>query len=106
FARIHWQNLANFGVLAVEFGDPADHDAIDQDDVLKVTGIRDSLGSTDEMRIENVTKGTTFPVRHRLSPRQVADVLAGGLIPRLAAEGESDVQEAKETVLQHSGEIS
>ncbi|GAA3706555.1 aconitate hydratase [Gordonia hankookensis] len=106
FARIHWQNLANFGVLAVEFGDPADHDAIDQDDILKVTGIRDSLGSTDEMRIENVTKGTTFPVRHRLSPRQVADVLAGGLIPRLAAEGESDVQEAKETVLQHSGEIS
>ncbi|MGO3478738.1 MAG: aconitate hydratase, partial [Brachybacterium tyrofermentans] len=24
FARIHWQNLANFGILALEFDDPAD----------------------------------------------------------------------------------
>ena len=23
YARIHWQNLANFGVLAAEFADPA-----------------------------------------------------------------------------------
>ncbi|AZG46708.1 aconitate hydratase [Gordonia insulae] len=106
FARIHWQNLANFGVLAVEFDDPADHDTIEQDDVLKVTDLRASLESKDELTIENVTKGTTFGVRHRLSQRQVADVLAGGLIPRLAADAESDVQEAKETVLQDSGEIS
>ena len=28
FARIHWQNLANFGVLPLEFADPADADQI------------------------------------------------------------------------------
>ena len=28
FARIHWQNLANFGVLAVEFDDPDDYDRV------------------------------------------------------------------------------
>ena len=30
FARIHWQNLANFGILGLEFADPADYDALVQ----------------------------------------------------------------------------
>ena len=30
FARIHWQNLANYGVLALEFENPGDHDTIDR----------------------------------------------------------------------------
>jgi aconitate hydratase len=29
FARIHWQNLANFGILALEFIDERDYDRID-----------------------------------------------------------------------------
>ncbi|MEE3852139.1 aconitate hydratase [Gordonia sp. LSe1-13] len=106
FARIHWQNLANFGVLAVEFDDPADYDGIDRDDVLRLDDVRDVLGDTDTLTVRNVTKDRTFTVRHRLSPRQVADVLAGGLIPRLAAEEHSDEHRAEETVLQDSGEIS
>ncbi|PXW31866.1 UNVERIFIED_CONTAM: aconitase [Williamsia faeni] len=106
YARIHWQNLANFGVLAVEFDDPADYDGIDQSDVLHLDQLRKSIESGDVLTVRNVTKETSFTVRHRLSERQVADVLAGGLIPRLASEGESDVQEAKETVLQDSGEVS
>ena len=32
YARIHWQNLANFGVLAAEFTDPADYDRIEAGD--------------------------------------------------------------------------
>jgi aconitate hydratase len=36
--------------------------------------------------VDNVTKDSSFTVRHRLSPRQVNDVLAGGLIPRLAED--------------------
>ena len=44
FARIHWQNLANFGVLAVEFADPADYDRIEAGDVLSVDGLTDALG--------------------------------------------------------------
>jgi hypothetical protein len=36
--------------------------------------------------VDNVTKDTSFIVRHRLSPRQVKDVPAVGLIPRLAEE--------------------
>src|SRR5690349_1375013 len=39
FARIHWQNLANFGVLALEFADPADYDSVTQGDVLSLTNL-------------------------------------------------------------------
>ncbi|MED5815174.1 aconitate hydratase [Mycolicibacterium sp. 050232] len=85
FARIHWQNLANFGVLAVEFADPADYDGVAQDDVLTLTGLRQALIGGDPIIVTNTTQNTTFPVRHRLSERQIQHVLAGGLIPWLAA---------------------
>jgi len=39
--------LANFGVLAAEFTDPADYDRIDEDDELRVDGLPDALGSAD-----------------------------------------------------------
>ncbi len=86
FARIHWQNLANYGVLAVEFDDPDDYDTIEQGEVLRLTGLRDTLADSDTLRVDNVTKGSSFLVRHRLSPRQVRDVLAGGRIRRLAQD--------------------
>ncbi|MCV7399120.1 aconitate hydratase [Mycobacterium fragae] len=86
FARIHWQNLANFGVLALEFDNADDYDAIDQDDTLRIAELRDTLADKDTLQIENVSKKKHFTVRHRLSPRQVKDVLAGGLIPRLAED--------------------
>jgi aconitate hydratase len=86
FARIHWQNLANFGVLALEFDNADDYDAVDQDDTLRITELRDALADKDTLQVDNVTKDTSFTVRHRLSPRQVKDVLAGGLIPRLAED--------------------
>ncbi|OLP00723.1 aconitate hydratase [Mycolicibacterium porcinum] len=86
FARIHWQNLANFGVLAVEFADPADYDTVTQGDVLAVADLRRALADGDPITVTNTTQGTSFAVRHRLSERQIRHVLAGGLIPWLAAQ--------------------
>ncbi|MDV3125452.1 aconitate hydratase [Mycobacterium sp. 21AC1] len=86
FARIHWQNLANFGVLALEFADAADYDTVAQDDVLALTGLRRALGDGEPITVRNTTRDTSFPVRHRLSERQVQHVLAGGLIPWLATQ--------------------
>jgi aconitate hydratase len=42
FARIHWQNLANYGVLALEFENPGDYDTIDQGDTLGIQQLRDA----------------------------------------------------------------
>lgn len=83
FARIHWQNLANFGVLALEFADPADHDRILQGDALLLSGLRDALPAGKSIRVRNVTREEYYEVRHSLSPRQVEMLLAGGLIPWL-----------------------
>jgi aconitate hydratase len=80
YARIHWQNLANFGVLATEFADPADYDRVEAGDELSVDGLTDALGSAAELTVRNRSKDADFAVRHRLSPRQVAMVLAGGQI--------------------------
>jgi aconitate hydratase len=88
FARIHWQNLANYGVLALEFENQDDYDTVDQDDTLRIENLRSTVESKDTLQVENLTKKTSFTVRHRLSPRQVEDVLAGGLIAKLSQEEE------------------
>ncbi|GAB3290351.1 aconitate hydratase [Parasphingorhabdus pacifica] len=85
FARIHWQNLANFGIVPLEFADPVDYDGIDTGDELLVEGLRDALVGSGKTTVRNTTKGDSFAVVHRLSPRQVEAVLAGGVIPLLAS---------------------
>ena len=85
YARIHWQNLANFGIVALEFDDPADYDRISAGDVLRIDGLREALAAGKSVPVHNVTAGVDIAARHRLSERQVRDVLAGGIIPRLAA---------------------
>ncbi|WP_413099540.1 aconitate hydratase [Streptomyces sp. Inha503] len=86
YARIHWQNLVNFGVLPLEFEDPADYDRIGPDDRLHVSGLREALapGGEPALRVRNATRDEEYTVRHRLSPRQREAVLAGGIIPALA----------------------
>lgn len=83
FARIHWQNLANFGVLAVEFAATADYDRIERGDELVADGLRDALAAGKQLVVRNQTRDETYTVRHRLSDRQVEMVLAGGQIPLL-----------------------
>ena len=85
FARIHWQNLASFGVLALEFTDPGDRLKISRGDVLSFEGLRDSIAKGPDVRVRNVTKGEEYAVRHSLSERQVEMVLAGGVIPWIRA---------------------
>ena len=82
FARIHWQNLANFGVLALEFTDPDDYDQIRPGDVLHLADLPATLPDTRELAVESGDR--TIQVRHRLSPRQVETLIAGGRIAQLA----------------------
>jgi aconitate hydratase len=80
FARIHSQNLINFGVLPLTFVDPADYDSIQADDVLRLTDLRRTLTEGGELVVENVTRQYKFQMRHNMSPRQVVFLLSGGLI--------------------------
>jgi aconitate hydratase len=75
FARIHWQNLADFGVLALEFAGEGGYDRLCQGDELRLEGLREAVETGSEITAGGVV------LRHRLSPRQRAMVLAGGWIP-------------------------
>lgn len=80
-ARIHAENLVNFGVLPLTFTDPADRRKISTPATLRVRGIHDALGrGPGELQVE-LGNEESLTVRHDLSPRQ-ADILhAGGCIP-------------------------
>lgn len=86
YARIHWQNLANFGVLPLEFTDPSDHDRIDPGDRLRLENLHTTLapGADPHLRLHNTTKDETYQLRHRLSDGRRRTVVAGGIIPSLA----------------------
>jgi aconitate hydratase len=86
FARIHWQNLANFGVLALEFTNPDDLNSIEPGDKLEFDDLRATIRDSTEITTTNRTKNERYTLRHRLSPRQVDAVLAGGRISVLAGK--------------------
>jgi aconitate hydratase len=79
FARIHASNLVNFGVLPLEFVDAADYDAVQPGDELQLDELSRHLAD-GEFTVSNLSQDATFKVRHRLSPRQIATILAGGRI--------------------------
>ncbi len=43
FARIHLQNLINFGILPLTFEDPSDHEKIDEGDVIEFRNIHQAI---------------------------------------------------------------
>jgi aconitate hydratase len=87
FARIHRQNLVNFGVLPLEFAERADYDRIDQGDILVFdTKTADESGEIDEITVRNRTKHEDYRLRHGLSPRQSDIMRGGGLIPKIKRE--------------------
>jgi aconitate hydratase len=80
YARIHWQNLANFGVLPLEFKSEADYESIDQGDDLKIENMREQIQQGSDVEVTNVTQDESFTAEHTLSDRQVEMILEGGLI--------------------------
>ena len=77
-ARIHWQNLANFGVLALEFTEAAELDAVEQGDHIQISDLRRQLRASNQVTAHIGDREVTL--QHRLSERQVEMVLAGGRI--------------------------
>lgn len=80
YARIHCANLANVGIVPLEFLKEADYDRIDQSDELLLPKIKAELEAGTEVTLQNVTKGLTIQVKAPLTKRQRDMVLAGGLL--------------------------
>ncbi len=77
FARIHWQNLINFGILPLVFKNPKDYDAIQLDDVVEIKNLPDILNNeTFKIKIND----KEIEVQQTLSKRQIKLLVEGGLI--------------------------
>ncbi len=80
YARIGWQNLANFGILPLEFTDPDDYFSIDRGDILTLQNLRAAIAQHQPIEVRNQTKGEVISCKHSLSERQIEVILAGNII--------------------------
>jgi len=80
FARIHKDNLVNFGILPLTFKNPDDLADIKEDDILDIKEIRSALASeVTAITIQNVTQDKGFIANFDfLSDRERKIILAGG----------------------------
>ncbi len=80
YARIHRQNLANFGILPLLFKDDESYDSIEQGDTLQFRNLREQVKSGTDVKVTNADKDETYVVEHDLSERELQMVLEGSQI--------------------------
>lgn len=80
FARIHWQNLVNFGVLPLTFVHEEDYNLLNQGDVLQISDLRNKVKQETEFFIHVKGKNHQIKVKHALSGRQIEIMIKGGII--------------------------
>ncbi len=79
YARIHRQNLVNFGILPLVFKDVADYERIDLLDELR---LNDEV-IANEMVMYNKTKDFYFTVVNDLTHEEIETIYAGGLLNKI-----------------------
>ncbi len=79
FARIHMQNLINFGILPIVFVNSKHYDDVNEGDILVIENII-RLIEQDGLVVLNTVKNRQYPVKHNLSKRQIKVLLEGGLL--------------------------
>lgn len=88
FARIHRENLINFGILPLTFVDASDYDSLNPGDELEISDSRSAVRSdSPELTVRNKTSNKDFTARHDLTNRQVEIMVAGGMLNYIKATG-------------------
>ena len=80
FARIHWENLINFGVLPLTFAHPDDYHLLQQQDVIIITDVLNTLKQGKTLIAKIAGKNEEITLQHRLSDRQIEILTLGSLI--------------------------
>jgi aconitate hydratase len=78
--RIHQANLVNFGILPLVFADAKDAEAAGVGDALDLADLGAAVAGRETITVKNVTRGTTFEARLRVSERERKILLAGGVL--------------------------
>lgn len=82
FARIHYSNLSNFGILPLIFENPSDYDRLLLNDFLRFEDLNEQVRKGKKVMVKNVTQGYCFATKLELAPRELHSILDGGLIAR------------------------
>lgn len=85
FARIHRQNLINFGIIPFTFVNEEDYERIKPDDQLSIDGLKESL-LNDNVIVRNISQNIDVPVKHSMTSRQIQIIMAGGLLKYISQE--------------------
>ncbi|MHB1664924.1 MAG: aconitate hydratase [bacterium] len=80
FARIHFANLINFGILPLTFDNIADYDKINQGDLLEAPNILRELSERKSIKFINKTKNEEYIFKYNLTDRQINIIKEGGLL--------------------------
>jgi aconitate hydratase len=80
YARIHYVNLINLGIMPLTFANASDYDVLEQGDELEIAGIHAALNAGGRLVANNLTKDVIFPLTYDFSKRQVKITLSGGLL--------------------------
>lgn len=79
FARIHKDNLINFGLIPAVFADPKDYDWVRQGDVLEVQNPADGIDQ-GQFEVQDATQNKAFSAKLQVTPRQKEILRAGGAL--------------------------
>ena len=80
FARIHRDNLVNFGLLPLKFVDNQDYNKIKNGDILEIQGVRKTIKENAPLKIHNITQNIDIETSYDLSERERNIILAGGTL--------------------------
>jgi aconitate hydratase len=81
FARIHRNNLINYGILPLEFDNPAGYAALEQGDEVSISQLKESIKKgAQTLTLHNKTRGGEILLKVNLSPREREMILLGGLL--------------------------
>ncbi len=81
FARIHRNNLINFGILPMEFSSKRDYDILSAGDKLRIASAREiTLEGKSNFLVEDITQKFSFETTCGLTERDREILLEGGLL--------------------------
>ena len=79
FARIHRDNLINFGILPLTISTDV-YDTLEQDSGIEFPNIAKEIRESSEITLVDVKTGKKYKAEHGLTERQKNIILAGGLL--------------------------
>ncbi|SER98620.1 aconitase [Gracilibacillus ureilyticus] len=80
FARIHLQNLINFGILPLRFVHTEDYNKLQEGSILSFKNIHETIKQLSRFEVEIKDSNKSIQVEHDLTERHIDIILQGGVI--------------------------